>query len=805
MTRYADPLTCPDCRAGLTVGAQHCPACHLPLAHPIAAELLGTLTYADTLLARLRVARTTEAPRPASFVPPVAPVARTAAPPRPAAPERRTGVRAASVPTILLGLGASCLLVAAVIFLAVAWSWLGVAGRTAVLVTLTAAAGALGQWLARRRLRVAGEALTTVALGLLVLDVVGAENAGWLGALTDEGLFLIVGGVVAALSLGLALAPTRLLSPQLATVVGLGVAALAAFDLTGESLWLAGGTVLVFTGLVEIARRVALPVLLWSAATGGAVAWLVLAVFAFAATETEPVTFVSVWSGPGWALLAASAMLLLPLAFHRGRDTVVFAVAAAACLASLTLALPAVDESATVLAIVVLCLLVAWTAASALAPRDWRVVALVPAGAAAPPVLVVAGGLCLEATVRVLDAGQRRGAQVVLGEADPFVQPALLLPSLAALLALVAVALPATRGTAGRIAGAASLAAASVATLALHPVPLWAVVATLALAGAVLVADSLRRESGIAETVAGLGVLGSALLAGRSSEVLLTVALALVTLAAVAILTRGSSPESRPLGDLLLPIAGASLLWSASGLADVDPVLRAVPILPLLGLLAILRSHVELEVSAVTAGSLAALASVLAAHDVGTAASVHLTVAGVLVSASGLLHRRRAVVVAGGALLFLATWVRLADLGVEAPEAYTLPLAVVLLLVGLHAVLRDDDSSTAALTPGLVLATVPSLLWVLAGDPVSVRAVLLGAACLVLVLAGSRLRWSSPLLVGAAAGGLLVLRELAPYVAETPQWVLLGLAGTLLTVVGVTWERRLVEVRRAGAYLERLR
>jgi hypothetical protein len=39
------------------------------------------------------------------------------------------------------------------------------------------------------------------------------------------------------------------------------------------------------------------------------------------------------------------------------------------------------------------------------------------------------------------------------------------------------------------------------------------------------------------------------------------------------------------------------------------------------------------------------------------------------------------------------------------------------------------------------------------------------------------------LLVGSVAGGLLVLRELAPYAAATPQWVLLGVAG-LLVVAG---------------------
>jgi hypothetical protein len=181
-------------------------------------------------------------------------------------------------------------------------------------------------------------------------------------------------------------------------------------------------------------------------------------------------------------------------------------------------------------------------------------------------------------------------------------------------------------------------------------------------------------------------------------------------------------------------------------------------------------------------------------------------VLGALVSGAALLHPdRRWAGWLGGLLLAAATWVRLADIGVDTPEAYTLPSALALLLVGLDRLRRDPSLATGpALTPGLLLATTPSLLWSLA-DPVSARAVLLGGGCLMLVLAGSQLRWNAPLVVGAAVGGLLVVREVAPYAAETPQWVVIGLAGALLTVVGVTWERRLVELRQAAAYLERLR
>ena len=198
--------------------------------------------------------------------------------------------------------------------------------------------------------------------------------------------------------------------------------------------------------------------------------------------------------------------------------------------------------------------------------------------------------------------------------------------------------------------------------------------------------------------------------------------------------------------------------------------------------------------------------AVSSADDALLSASIHLTVAGALLSLVALVHpHRRPVGWAGSAVLTLALWVRLLDLGVLAPEAYTMPPALVLVGVALYRLWRDPASPTALLVPGLVLATTPSLLRLLVTDPVSLRALLLGAACLGLVLTGAAMRWSAPLLVGAAVGAALTLLELAPYVVQTPQWVVIGLAGTALTVVGITWERRVVELRRAAGYVGRLR
>ena len=49
-----------------------------------------------------------------------------------------------------------------------------------------------------------------------------------------------------------------------------------------------------------------------------------------------------------------------------------------------------------------------------------------------------------------------------------------------------------------------------------------------------------------------------------------------------------------------------------------------------------------------------------------------------------------------------------------------------------------------------------------------------------------------------------MLRE-AAYADVLEQWMVIGLVGVLLTVVGVTWESRLAELRRAAGYVRALR
>lgn len=821
MATFARPDLCPDCGAVLPADPASCPRCALPLRHPLAVELLATLGRADDLVRQLRA--TAVVP-----VPPGAPVLDPGRTTRPVEPVRPAGgLGQSSVPRLLLTLGAGCLLVAAVVFLAVAWSSLGVAGRTAVLLAITVSAAAASVVLGRRGLGAAAEALGTVALGLVVLDVLGAARTGWAPDLGTAGFGVALGAALGAAGLGLSalhrtlgaqdpVVPQLVPGPALLVVAGSAAALDHAFAI--EASWT--GAVLAAAGLVALGARASLSVLKTSAAVAGLMAWLVLAL-AVVGENREDLSLAGLWAhgGAAW-MLVASALALLPLLERSVRDHALapVPVAVAAAAASLTLVLPALDEGVDVALIVTAATVAAWSLVALVWPR-WRLVAAGPgiafAGPAVAAVLTL-GVAAAGALVRVGEPYSVSAAARVDGTA-PIWDARLLVVAVTALVLLVLGL--AKAAWQGRVALAALvlLVLAVLGVGALEGAPLGVLLLPVLASGLALVVlrtplGPLGPTSGV---VAGVVVGGAAAALALPSAVLATPAWTALVVALAFRLARdvgrpGPARHGRPwplVPALALPAALAAALWSAGEVVGLDVTVRGAVVLILLGVLAILVRQGAVDGSVVLVAPWAGVVGVLAADDVSVALAVHLTLAGALVVVRALTDpRRRRVAWAGGLLLAAATWVRLGDLGVEAPEAYTGPTALVLLIVGWR-VLRTSPaaSSQTTLLPGLVLAVLPSLLWVLAGDPVSWRAFLLGAGCLVLVLGGARLGWQAPLGVGAVAGALLVLRELAPYAAVTPQWVLLAVAGLLLTVVGISWERRVRDLRVAGGYLARLR
>lgn len=186
-----------------------------------------------------------------------------------------------------------------------------------------------------------------------------------------------------------------------------------------------------------------------------------------------------------------------------------------------------------------------------------------------------------------------------------------------------------------------------------------------------------------------------------------------------------------------------------------------------------------------------------------------MTVLGAAAVVVGLLRPDRRPARWLGVLLLQAAWtVRLADTGVEVVEVvevYTLPIALLLTGLGLWTLSRDGTASTwRALLPGLTLATLPSLPQALA-ELTAARAWLLGAAGVLLLLAGTRLRWGAPTAVGGLVVALLALAHLGSLAAAVPRWVVLATVGAVLLGAGITWESRVREARALASYARDLR
>ncbi|MGW7197990.1 SCO7613 C-terminal domain-containing membrane protein [Streptomyces chryseus] len=310
-----------------------------------------------------------------------------------------------------------------------------------------------------------------------------------------------------------------------------------------------------------------------------------------------------------------------------------------------------------------------------------------------------------------------------------------------------------------------------------------------ALAAAVSV--SLLSLASQAATFAVLGVLlglfaTAAVLGGG------TVVPAACAAAAVALATGLSGACA---ASLELPAHRAALLVLAV------PALAAV-------LAARVRGHVTalpLEVS----GAVAALVALgLATGDAPTLALV-LALCGVIAAGTAVRSDRRPVGYAAAVLLVLATWVRLGASDVATPEAYTLPVTVPALVIGVLRRRRDPRASSwTAYGPGLAATLLPSVIaaW---GDGHWLRPLLLGAAALAVTLTGARHRLQALLVLGSTALALVALHELAPYVVQVvgalPRWLPPALAGLLLLAVGATYEQRLRDARRLRDTLGRMR
>ncbi|MGN9891121.1 SCO7613 C-terminal domain-containing membrane protein [Micromonospora sp. L31] len=227
----------------------------------LAGRLLAAQRRRAELAARVRaeVAR----PVPAGPLPPVPPVRVRPAPvpPPPGRPETSTR----TVQGLLFVLGGLLLGTAAVVFTAVAWAAVGVAGRAAILAAFTVLALAAPLVAARRGLRGTAETFAAVGLLLVVLDGYAAWAVDLFGVADWPGTryAALVGGAGAAIAAGYARL-SRLTVPWFAALLVaqpvLPLAAVAARpDAAGWALVLLGVALLDLVVVVALRRRSAAP------------------------------------------------------------------------------------------------------------------------------------------------------------------------------------------------------------------------------------------------------------------------------------------------------------------------------------------------------------------------------------------------------------------------------------------------------------------------------------------------------------------------------------------------------------------
>ncbi|WP_128976439.1 SCO7613 C-terminal domain-containing membrane protein [Streptomyces roseicoloratus] len=745
-------------------------------------------------------------------------------------PPRQPEATPRSTQNVLLTLGGVLLSVAALVFTLVSWVSMGIGGRSSVLSMVTVAALAAPAVLLRRELRSTAESVAAIGLVLTVLDAYALHRVA-LPDVAGLAYTAAVSAVLAGLWAAYGSALGRLALPLPAAVVAaqlpLPLGVLAAGGGVVPFAWAALATAVL--DLVAVLGAGALPVRV-TAGAGAAVlgGWALLTGL-----------FLS-FTGPlrAAALLLACAGVLLFLAVrHRGSALASALVAGLAVVAAAGGLLRAAVPEAWQVPGYAVCGMVlaaaAWWGFGVRARREGGDVR--PAGSSSPAGavrngLVAAGGGVLGIGVMwalppvaagLLGPLARRTA-VWSGEHSapvltwiPATAPSVLLLAAVALTAVprawarggalllvwaLLTALPVSLELSYAVTTAVQLAAAAMAlSVSLRPGVVLRGAASSAVMGWPAFSCGLVSAAGAVAlgldargaTFAVLGVLvvlfGGVAVAGDGVRRLVA---ACVTVSAVAGLA-GAGAAAAGLG---VAASGLVLLAVPAGTAAVGAWLR--------------RRPVAVAVEA-TGAAVGVCALVLAAGRPALLA-LALALGGVVAAATAVRPERRRVAswVAAG-LFLLATWVRLVVWEVTTPEAYTLPVTVPALVVGVLRRRRDREASSwTAYGPGLAATLVPSLFAAWA-DAQGTRPLLLGVAALVVTLLGARFRLQAPLVLGGTVLALDGLHELAPYVLQAvgalPRWLPPALAGLLLLAVGATYEQRLRDARRLRERLGRLR
>lgn len=826
---FADPQSCPVCRGSIR-GVPRCPQCGFDLTTPEARQLWQMLLEADAQLARAVTASRPVAPPPP---PPPAPAPQPAAPPPPAAapqpaypphqpyppaaPRTAPAERSWSVGTIVLALGALCLVVAGFIFITRSWDTMGLVGRTLVLTGVTAVIGALGVWVTRRPLRASAEAVWSVFLGLLTLDFFAARHEGLLGlgALSPAWATMVWG--VALLGLGIALTmwakrfvDAQLVATSVAAAVGIALAGSGAMAAPEEwDVFWRAFLALVVVGVLALAVR---PLSLAVVTITGRVVVAVFFAIAFVAALVElfanPSLDELVNDGHGLPMVL---MIVASLAIGAAIAPLRTPAAALAVGGLTALVLTPAGEVdwpqglwLGIAALSVVLTWAAWTGTDAWR-RGVRLGSLVPVTGLGI-VMLACFAITLAGVGDLMDRSGQGTASMrahVADRVDIEIWAMLLVAAAVPVVVGVLFSWPELDRWREHRRGAVLLAAGVALALAIVPLdlPLWAACAVPLVAGGLALAarDGVTRDL----TVGVLLVLASFLAFG-SDEVA-----AIVWLAAGVNFALLSVTSDERIARGIAAVSSVGLLASAAVAAgsalDVRDAVTAL-VVTALGLVVVAVSQLvpqlgDRRIPIEAAGGLVVLCAVCAGGSAGEA-SLRWTLAGVvLIALSFVVRDRRWYIWPGGVALLVAYVLLIVDSGFDFVEAYTLPLGAAALVTGFLVHRRKPDlSSWVVAGPGLALTLLPSVPQALA-EPTGLRALLLGGGAVVALALGLQWRWQAPFVFGAVIVGLLVVVNIGPYANAMPRTLLIAVVGAVLLGLGITWEDRVRDGRQLARFV----
>jgi hypothetical protein len=747
--------------------------------------------------------------------------------PRPAPPAQAPGAareRSWSVGTILLVLGAFGLVVAGLIFVTRSWQDIGLAGRTLILLGVTALIGGLAVWVTRRPLRASAEAVWSVFLALLTLDFFAARHEGLagLGSLDLAAGWVTWGVVALVLGVALSIWAKRHVAVDLvvpAVAAGLAIAAAGAgAGAVGDDWDIAWRAVvaLLVTGLLALGTRPAGSRVMTTIARIVVAAFYVMAyVAALVELVAHPSLDEAARQGHGGPLLL---MGLASLAVAWIVPVVrIPAVALAVVAASVLVVTPVLEAgpdeaawtAATILAVVL-------AIAAAKGTNDWvRGVRL-----GATPLVAAVAIIQLKLLSEAVDTLERIGQHpwrarwdvrldvLAIDDRPLWVVPVVLVGLLVTTWFVMAwPELADVRPWRTAALGAALALGVVTSTVALR-LPLGAALATMLLVAAALAVLRLRDVWPVPTPVALALVLvaaGFALPSQGASAV--TWLVGGVLLLGVAFVSTGEVMRlvHAAAGTLLL-VSGSAAVAALSN-ADAATVALVVVVVALASMGAV-RLAVPQHPVAPAVELVAGVAMVVGLVTPGESGeiAVRWTIAGAgLIALSLVGAGRRWLVWPGMASLVVAYVALIVDSGFSFVEAYTLPLGVAGLAAGVFAATKKPDTSTwALLGPGLAVSLLPSVPQSLA-EPTELRALLLGAGALAVLAVGVRLRWQAPFVAGTTIVTLLVLFNIGPYANAAPRVVLIAAVSAVLLGVGITWEDRVRDGRRLVTYVRSMR